>query len=597
MKLSLLYANDPQLFPQIVFNESLNVIFAQVTNPVDLNRDSHNLGKTFLISVIDFALLGDIDKNHPFRTVKEFSDLVFFLCIRTNSGNFVTVKRPVTAKKNVAIHIDRVEVQDLSGLPDLDWTESNLSLDRARARLNGLLGLTAIEPYSYRKGLGYSLRRQGDYDDIFRIASRFGRAADNEWKPYLSLVLGLDHQLITAKYELDSDIEMLSGEVSRLQQRAGKSSREYDEIKGRIQLHQEAKSKLQRDVDQFSFKEIESQINRTTIVDMESQVSDLNRERYEIDFELSEIDKSLKEGTNTDFASLHRLFKEAGIAFSEQVQRSYEELEEFNKKILHGRIHRLRKNRESLLERREDVDNLLIKLDEQRSRAMAILKEKETIKKYRKLQDNLVSAEREILDLQSRLTDLDQVARLRRQIEEAQSRRTELIHRIESSVFAENPQYESIRSVFSKLVEAVIATQALIYTEVNEKGNLDFRVRTLDRSVADLETSEGLGNTYKKLLCACFDLAVLQAHSSVPFYRFVYHDGILEGLDNRKKVSLLSLIRDICGTAGVQYILTVIDSDLPRDASDQKLLFDQAEVVRWLHDAGPDGRLFKMRAF
>ena len=59
-------------------------------------------------------------------------------------------------------------------------------------------------------------------------------------------------------------------------------------------------------------------------------------------------------------------------------------------------------------------------------------------------------------------------------------------------------------------------------------------------------TSEGKGTSYKKLLCAAFDIAVLKSFATESFYRFVYHDGILEGLDNRKKVQFLKVVRASC---------------------------------------------------
>jgi len=62
-------------------------------------------------------------------------------------------------------------------------------------------------------------------------------------------------------------------------------------------------------------------------------------------------------------------------------------------------------------------------------------------------------------------------------------------------------------------------------------------------------------------------------------------------------VTLRCNIRDACKNNGIQYILTVIDSDLPRDQSDQKLLFTDQEIIRYLNDSGDDGRLFKTRAF
>ena len=143
----------------------------------------------------------------------------------------------------------------------------------------------------------------------------------------------------------------------------------------------------------------------------------------------------------------------------------------------------------------------------------------------------------------------------------------------------------------------MLKAEALISIIVNKNGNLEFNVRTLDRNISERETSEDQGTSYRKMLAACFDLTLLIEYSSKKFYRFAYHDGIFEGLDNRRKVSLLNMIRQACEKFGIQYILTVIDSDLPRDQTDQKLLFTEWEIIRYLNDTGDSGRLFKTRAF
>ena len=61
MRLSSIYTNKPRIFPRINFNEGFNIIFAKVKDPSKVEKDSHNLGKTFLIKVIDFLLLADIE--------------------------------------------------------------------------------------------------------------------------------------------------------------------------------------------------------------------------------------------------------------------------------------------------------------------------------------------------------------------------------------------------------------------------------------------------------------------------------------------------------------------------------------------------------
>ena len=47
------------------------------------------------------------------------------------------------------------------------------------------------------------------------------------------------------------------------------------------------------------------------------------------------------------------------------------------------------------------------------------------------------------------------------------------------------------------------------------------------RLASRVATSEGKGTSYKKMLCAAFDMAVLETYADKSFYRFVYHDGIL----------------------------------------------------------------------
>ncbi|HKQ82252.1 MAG TPA: DUF2326 domain-containing protein, partial [Steroidobacteraceae bacterium] len=99
-----------------------------------------------------------------------------------------------------------------------------------------------------------------------------------------------------------------------------------------------------------------------------------------------------------------------------------------------------------------------------------------------------------------------------------------------------------------------------------------------------------------KLLCIAFDLAVLRAHLDDRFPRFVYHDGVFEALDDRKKRNLLSAIRDY-STLGIQPVITLIDSDLPTPEENEGSLFNDDEVVLTLHDENDSGRLFKMKAW
>ncbi len=122
---------------------------------------------------------------------------------------------------------------------------------------------------------------------------------------------------------------------------------------------------------------------------------------------------------------------------------------------------------------------------------------------------------------------------------------------------------------------------------------MEFKAEILDES--GNATSADLGHTYRKLLCIAFDMAVLRAHLDDKFPRFVFHDGVLESLDDRKKENLLAVIRRYA-ELGLQPVITLIDSDLPARTGDEPVIAD-SDITVTLHDEGEEGRLFKMQAW
>lgn len=597
MKLVSIYSNKEDYFPRIEFNRGFNVIFAQVESPEEKEKDSHNLGKTLLITVIDFGLLGGVGKDHLFKDHAElFSDFTFYLEIETNYNRYITVKRKVSGNKSISIHVSNTSNQKLEHLSDDRWQHTSLGLESARSTLNDLVNLSAIEPYGYRKGLGYVLRRQSDYEEVFRI-SKFRYNADKDWKPFVATLLGFDHDLIKQKYDLEGRVSGLESARNVIEREAGSKKEEFDQVRGEIELKSAAIERMRNNVENFSFVEFESEINERVVVEIETRLSGLNERRYVIDYEVQEIQKSMDRGFEFDVEKIQSIFEEAQIIFPENLRRDYDELVEFNRRLSTSRIERLRILGEKLIAERREVQASIEYLDNERQEALHILREKETFDKYKRIQQRLSDQNRELASLEQRLEQLSRATSIQKEINEEQKNIDDLVEQINTSVRGENLKYSVIRRTFSEYVERVLNVQALLYVNVNQAGNLEFNVKTLSETSDNNETSEGKGTSYRKILCACFDLTLLSVYAEASFYRFVYHDGIFEGLDNRKKVNLLDLIREICEEKEIQYTLTVIDSDLPRDSIDQKLLFTDSDIVRRLHDKDETGRLFRMPAF
>lgn len=185
---------------------------------------------------------------------------------------------------------------------------------------------------------------------------------------------------------------------------------------------------------------------------------------------------------------------------------------------------------------------------------------------------------------------------LRAKIRELSEGKEHLQAKVETDVEHNNSDrtsmFSSIRQYFSEIVEEVVDRKALLSVSPNKNGHLEFKAEILDES--GNSTSADLGNTYRKLLCIAFDLALTRAHLDGRYPRFVFHDGVLESLDDRKKLNLVDVLRSH-SELGIQQIVTLIDSDLPRLGGDEGGdVFTETEVVLRLHDEGDAGRLFKM---
>ena len=118
MKLSKIYTNQLD-FKNIKFNSGFNVIYADVKTNDD-NRNSHCLGKSLLIDLIDFLLLKKVGskKNHPlYKTKNEtgdylFNDYIFYLEIMLNSGKYLTIQRSVANNTKIAFKLNETSVEN-----------------------------------------------------------------------------------------------------------------------------------------------------------------------------------------------------------------------------------------------------------------------------------------------------------------------------------------------------------------------------------------------------------------------------------------------------------------------------------------------------
>lgn len=595
MKLSKLYCN--QQFKNIEFNlenGGLNIILADVKKKTD-DSSTHNLGKSTMLDLIDFLLLKGHDKKlfvltKGIQGELVFKDYEFYLEILLNSGRYLTIKRTVNELTKVSFKLHETKSK---GFVEYEyWDNYKLPLEKARKQLGEYLNFDffADKSYPYRKSLGYCLRKQGDYQDIFQLGKFIGK--HKYWKPFMFDLLGFDGELLTKKFNLDDEIEKQKNVIKEQEKDFDIRANEKDKIVGQIQFKEKDKTRIENELNNLNF--YEQDIKAIELADkIEEEISNANSSLYKVEFDIRKLQQSIQEKTLFDTDLVKETFEQVKIYFPKNLTKSYDELEEFNKKLTEERNALLRETLEDRQNQRNELKTKLIELNKQKQEYSNLIQADTVFKKLKEHQGELRKIENELGRLQGKLEAFDVIDRKNENIRDLREKSIELGEKIEHIAYttSQNEKYTAIRNTFAELINQILQVPALISITPNSNGNIDF-----DYSVdsGTYRTAQDKGFTYRKLLCIAFDLSILINYRNESYYRFVYHDDAFANEDNRIKQRLLKVIREICEKYDLQYICSVIKDELPRDESGEFIEFSENEIVLQLHDKDDTGKLFLM---
>lgn len=595
MRLSHLYCNRPEFFTPIRFRQGLNAVVARIDHPKDAKKLGHNLGKTLLTEVIDFTLLKGVNKRHTFKRHAElFDGFVFFIELELPSGGYITIRRSVEEPSKIAFKRHVEQYSDFVDLEESAWDHWRESFNKAVDLLDSILAFEPIKPWKYRKGLGYFLRTQADYQDVFQLA-KFGKGKDTDWKPYLARVLGFSDKLLTEKYMADADFSQWKSRQSQIEAETNLKPKDFDKLRASLDAKQAEVNRKVEALDAFDFHEQEIEMTRSLAESVEAEAAENNNYLYNARHDLQQIEKSLGSSIDFDLDDVKRVFEEAKITFPRQLAKDYNDLLDFNRRILSERQAMLRERAEELRREVADLEMQNAALAKRRQSILKVLGGTDSLKKFKDLQKELDEDRAGLELLREKSQQLEALIAAQKKLRETKDRVETLTASIEESIQSSNQRYKNIQQTFTRIISTVLYRTALIFVATNENGNMEFRAEFSDGN--DLQTDEDRGTTFRKMLCIAFDLSVLISYTNERFFHFVYHDGALENLQQKLKLALLKVIRETCAEHGIQYIFSCLSEDLPTIEEAMELCPTDDEVVLKLHDGGEAGRLFKMKSF
>lgn len=601
MKLSKLYCNQAT-FKNIRFNlKGLNVISADVKSSLNDKKNSHDLGKTKLAELIDFMLLKKIKskKEHFFFKILDesgdsiFHDYVFFLEIMLNSGEFLTIRRSVESNTKISFLLNEQRIPEFS--ESLNWTYEDVSFDKAKTILSDYLSIDIFKnkDYDYRTSISYSLRNQDDFGDVYKLSKVKGK--DINWKPFMFDLLGFKGDLLKLKYQSDAKIADINKLIDSYKTDASVRVEDRDQIVAEKYNVESEFKEIESKIDKFNFYEQDKTLVRKGIDDLEANVSALNSISYRLNYEIDKLNKSIKNNFSFDMKKVKKVFEESKIFFPDQLVADYDSLIAFNKKLTIERNSALKETIKIKETELKDIDIQLKESNKEREDLLSYLTDSDTFAKFKFCQKELVKVEGKLSNYREKLKAIDNILTKEDEIETLQDNIKTTVKSL-AAIFKtteKNDKYMKIRASFTKFYKKIMNEDAYISWRINTVDNVEF-VSPKVRSKIDTnkDSAKDDGHTYKKMLCVAFDLSILTAYNNESYYRFVYHDDVLSQQDNGIKLRLLELIDGVLKEYDLQYMLSVIESDLPVGENGERFQFSDDDVVLRLHDKDESGTLF-----
>ena len=579
MKISKIYSNKN--FKNIEFNENFNAIVAFIES--DKKEDTHNLGKTSLIRVIDFLLLSSFDKNTDKLLGNDiFIGQEFYGELKLNNGKYLLIKRSINTPTKISFKLNDSKLNDFE--LDIDWDEE-LTLKKAKARLNDYLDFNILPNWDYRKSITYFLRSQQDYLDVFKLNKFKGKHKD--WKPFVFDLLGFDGKLILEKLEIEEEIDTLKGKVKTLKLEAQIDTSEKDRLEGLLEIKKNELFEVRTLIDRFNFFKEDILTNKKLVEEIDVQLQAFNTDRYRISFEINKIESSLSDIIDDiDNKTISDLFEEVNLYYPQQLIKEYNDLINFQKSLTIERKKYLLETLTELKGEYSDLNSKIRVIENQKGELLSLLTQKDSYQKFKEYQKKTVSLEVEVERIDDKIQAIDNSLIIENDIAEKKESITNYILALKDAL--SERKHSNINKIFNSIIKEILDTNALISLKLNNHGNIEFNA-DYQNKVDFLNTSESQGTTYKKLLCVAFDLSLLVNFSDKSFYKFVYHDGVLEGLDDRIKIRYIKHVKELCEKYDLQYIVTLIDSDLPKDMPN---LIEENDICLRLNDKDNNGKLF-----
>ncbi len=572
-----IYSEPEDLFDRVKFKRGINIIYGQQVKEGNEKPSLNSIGKSTLISLIDFCLLSKFDKKHKLYKAKDFLDHYKIVLELEIKGEDYTIKRSTESEKKISffktgekekeMQIDDVKrilfkkifySKDYKGISEDKWFRTVISL------------MIRNEKRGFDNPIEYIPEVRRKESTIYHL-----------------MLMDIDNTLAVKNYnfiqELEKKKKELDGIQNVIENQYGKMesiNNQLDVLEKEIKVAEEAHDKFRLN---DSYKKEEERANELT-----RQIKQVILQNNSLKGLLENYKDSYRLEVDVDPKKITSIYEDINKGLGIALKKTLDQAIEFKNKLIESRKNFIKTKIEEIEATLSQNAEKIKDLDLERSKIFGFLKNKEAIKDLTGLFD-LISEKRQRYD------DLKGKFSLIEDMNESYLNKKTQYSKLQEDI---NEFLKNIKTKISSLREIYNEIYSSLYTSNDKGGFFDIMFDKNKKAkifiIASSQDADGFGKNRGCILV--YDLMLLfnAAINNLPHPRFWIHDGVFNGMYKNQFVSTMNLLNQKSAELEFQYIISLNeDEEVVADKKFGKLDFNIKDHVIAKYTNKSEGKIFK----